>query len=213
MIEVVIADDHKLFAQGLASVLNSDPELEVNGIFTDGKSMIDYLQHHAAQVALIDLNMPFFNGESTLKRLNELGIKLHKIVVTMYADEALVKTCLSLGIDAYLLKDTEPNVVIDTIKAVVAGTYVMEKDLGTSHNSATADFFKDDFINSHKLSKREMEIVQLVVKGLSSAEIAETLFLSTFTVETHRRNIHQKLKVKNTAELVKIAMEQNIAQS
>ncbi|WP_192822699.1 LuxR C-terminal-related transcriptional regulator [Rufibacter sp. LB8] len=210
-IEIVIADDHKLFAQGLANILNKDPDLEVKAIFNDGRSMIDYLQNQKAQVALIDLNMPLFNGESTLARMNEVGLACKKIVITMYADEGLLKSCISLGIDAYLLKDQEPDTVIQTIKEVVGGTYQFKHYLPTTADTQK-EAFKDDFVNAYKLSKREVEVLQLVIKGLTSGEIADKLFLSVFTVETHRRNIHQKLKVKNTAELVKLAMQQKLVE-
>ncbi|WP_183906684.1 response regulator transcription factor [Rufibacter immobilis] len=208
MIDIVIADDHKLFAQGLANLLNTDPDLQVTAIFNDGRSLLDHLQSQPTQVALIDLNMPFFNGEKTLQRMKEQGICCKKIVITMYADERLLKSCLALGIDAYLLKNTELDVVIDTIKAVVAGTYVL--DQRASGQRIEDPTFKDDFLNVHKLSKREVEIVKLVAKGLTSAEIADTLFLSILTVDTHRRNIHQKLKVKNTAELIQLALKQDL---
>ncbi|MBA9078423.1 response regulator transcription factor [Rufibacter quisquiliarum] len=208
MVEIVIADDHRLFAQGLATILGKDPELAVKAIFNDGRSMIDYLRNQQAHVALIDLNMPFFNGESTLARMKEYGISCKKIVITMYADEALLHNCITLGIDAYLLKDAEPETVVATIKQVAAGTYKLNSKSVSLKNPSEA--FKDNFVNMHKLSKREVEILHLVVQGLSSAEIADKLFLSIFTVETHRRNIHVKLKVKNTAELVKLALEQSI---
>ncbi|MGV3538660.1 MAG: LuxR C-terminal-related transcriptional regulator [Rufibacter sp.] len=209
MIEIVIADDHRLFAQGLATILGKDPELQVKAIFNDGRSLVDYLQNQRAHVALIDLNMPFFNGECTLARMKECGITCKKIVITMYADETLLKNCIALGIDAYLLKDTEPETLVQTIKQVVAGTYKAKSTPVAV--SPSPKLYKDDFINVHKLSKREVEVLHLVAQGLSSAEIADKLFLSVFTVETHRRNIHVKLKVKNTAELVKLALEQGLS--
>lgn len=208
MIDVVIVDDHKLFAQGLANILAEDKELNVKAIFNDGRSLIDYLKNNSAHIALIDLNMPQFDGKSTLLQLKSNDIKTKRIVLSMYAEDTLLKECIEIGIDAYLMKDVEPDGLIQTIKEVYNGTYQFDE---SSVSKANINYsFKDDFINKYKLSKRELEIVNLIVGGLTNAKIAEKLFLSTFTVDTHRKNILQKLEVKNTAELVKMAFEQGI---
>ena len=106
------------------------------------------------------------------------------------------------------MKDVEPDSLIQTIKDVYLSQY--QFDLLSISKANINYSFKDDFINRYKLSKRELEIVNLIVGGLTNVKIAEKLFLSTFTIDTHRKNILQKLEVKNTAELVKLAFEQGI---
>jgi len=208
MIDIVIVDDHKLFAQGLANILMEDKELNVKAVFNDGRSLIDYLKNNTSHIALIDLNMPHFDGKSTLIQLKTNNIKTKRIVLSMYAQDVLLKECIEIGIDAYLMKDVEPENLIQTIKEIHTGQYLFESlnisDANSNHS------FKDDFINKYKLSKRELEIVNLIVGGLTNVKIGEKLFISTFTVDTHRKNILQKLEVKNTAELVKKAFEQGI---
>ncbi|TKB96759.1 response regulator transcription factor [Pedobacter cryophilus] len=208
MIDIVIVDDHKLFAQGLASILSEDENLNVKAVFNDGRSMIDYLKNNSADIVLIDLNMPSFDGKSTLQKLKEDQIKTKRMILSMYAEDSLLRECIDIGIDAYLLKDTEPEILISTIKEVYDGVYNF--DHLNIKKPISDKLFKDDFINKHKLSKREIEVVNLIVEGLTNQKIADKLFLSTYTIDTHRKNILQKLSVKNTAELVKMALEQNI---
>ena len=208
MIDIVIVDDHKLFAQGLANILSEDKELNVKAIFNDGRSLVDYLKNNTSDIALIDLNMPQFDGKNTLLHFNANNIKTKRIILSMYADDTLLKECIEIGIDAYLMKDVEPNNLIQTIKDVYLSQYKFDF---LSISKANINYaFKDDFINRYKLSKRELEIVNLIVGGLTNIKIADKLFLSTFTIDTHRKNILQKLRVKNTAELVKLAFEQGI---
>ena len=208
MIDIVIVDDHKLFAQGLANILAEDKELNVKAIFNDGRSLVDYLKNNTSHIALIDLNMPHFDGKNTLLHFNANSIKIKRIILSMYAEDSLLKECIEIGIDAYLMKDVEPDSLIQIIKDVYLSQYKFDF---LSLLKANINYsFKDDFINKYKLSKRELEIVNLIVGGLTNVKIADKLFLSTFTIDTHRKNILQKLEVKNTAELVKLAFEQGI---
>jgi DNA-binding NarL/FixJ family response regulator len=208
MIDIVIVDDHKLFAQGLANILTEDKELNVKAIFNDGRSLIDYLKNNSSHIVLIDLNMPQFDGKSTLLQLKANDIKTKRIVLSMYAEDVLLKECIEIGIDAYLMKDVEPENLIQAIKEIHSGHYFF--DYLSISKPYINHSFKDDFINKYKISKRELEVVNLIVGGLTNVKIAEKLFISTFTVDTHRKNILQKLEVKNTAELVKKAFEQGI---
>lgn len=208
MINIVIVDDHKLFAQGLANILAEDKDLNVKAIFNDGRSLIDYLKNNSSHIALIDLNMSHFDGKSTLLHLKANHIKTKRIVLSMYAEEVLLKECIEIGIDAYLMKDIEPEDLIHVIKEVHKGQYQFDHlSIGRTNIEHS---FKDDFVNKFKLSKRELEIINLIVGGLTNIKIGEKLFISTFTVDTHRKNILQKLAVKNTAELVTKAFEQGI---
>ncbi len=209
MIDIVIADDHKLFAQGLANILAEEQDFTIKAIFNDGRSMVDYLSNQTAHVAIIDLNMPQFDGKSTLLKLNEKKIEVKKLVLSIYAEKKLLDECIKIGIDAYLLKDVEPETLTETIRKLALGTYDFDKT-GICDNSSSNLSFKDNFIIKYKLSKREIEVLKLITEGLTNHKIAEKLFLSTFTIDTHRKNIIQKVGVKNTAELVKFAFEQNL---
>ena len=96
MIDIVIVDDHKLFAQGLANILSEDKELNVKAIFNDGRSLVDYLKNNTSDIALIDLNMPHFDGKNTLLHFNANNIKIKRIILSMYAENSLLKNALKL---------------------------------------------------------------------------------------------------------------------
>ncbi len=206
MIKIIIADDHKLFALGLASILNNDDEIIIEAIFNDGRSAISYLKNNAADIILLDLNMPFFDGFNTIEEIKNQGIVSKIMVISMYAEDAIIKKCLDAGVSAFLLKDTEPDLLIKYIKEVYTGEGQIINQKPFDQNIT----FKDDFITKHRLSTREVEIVKLLVNGFSTPKISKHLSLSPFTIDTHRKNILSKFGLKSTAELVKIAVEQNI---
>ncbi len=209
MINIVIADDHTLFAKGLASILADEKDFNIRGIFNDGRSMIDFVNNQEVDVAIIDLNMPEFDGRHTLAKLNEYpDLNVKRIILSMYAEETLLHDCYDLGIDAYILKDTEPDILKNTIREVFEGTYVLN-DNGISKPKKST-YFRDDFNGKYKLSSREIEICSLIVEGHSNVKIAELLFLSAYTVDTHRKNVLRKLGLKNIAELIKFAIEQKV---
>lgn len=212
MIKIVIADDHTLFAKGLASILEENPNFKVTAIFNDGRSMVDYLRNQKTDIAIIDLNMPQFDGKSTLEKLNKYKkIRTKRIILSMYGEETLLRECFQLKIDAYLLKDTEPEILKNTIIEVHENRHEFSlAQLLENSNQIEKNAFDDNFIKKHKLSKREIEIINLIVKGLTNAKIAEKLMLSHYTIDTHRKNILLKLGVKNTAELVRFALDNSI---
>ncbi|MBU1371997.1 MAG: response regulator transcription factor [Bacteroidetes bacterium] len=209
MINIVIADDHTLFAKGLASILSEEQDFNIKGIFNDGRSMIDFVKNQEVDIAIIDLNMPRFDGRDTLANLNELeDFNLKRIIVSMYAEETLLNDCYDLGIDAYVLKDTEPDILKNIIREVYEGEYIINDNQISKPKKG--NYFRDDFISKYRLSKREIEIINLIVEGHSNVKIAEMLFLSSFTIDTHRKNSLRKLGLKNIAELIKFAIEQNV---
>ena len=209
MINIVIADDHTLFAKGLASILSEEQDFNIKGIFNDGRSMIDFVKNQEVDIAIIDLNMPKFDGRDTLANLNESeDLNLKRIIVSMYAEEALLNDCYDLGIDAYVLKDTEPDILKNIIREVYEGAYVMNDN--EISKPKKGNYFRDDFNSKYKLSKREVEVINLIVEGHTNVKIAEYLFLSAFTIDTHRKNILRKLGLKNIAELIKFAIDQKI---
>ncbi len=202
MIRIVLADDHKLFAEGVAKLLATDPELVVEGIFENGYQLIEYLSKNDADIALVDLNMPKMDGFEAITRLRQVKPSCKAIVLSMYADEDIFKKAEKAAVDDYLLKDVEPDELVYTVKEVHDGHYVLNFEHVVSQTVPAN--FNDDFAKKYKLSKREVEIVRLVAHGLTNNDIADKLFLSVYTVQTHRRNIIEKLDVKNTAELVNL---------
>lgn len=209
MIKIVLADDHNLFAEGLANLLRKNKEFSVEGVFNDGRKLISYLRLNLTHVALIDLNMPKMDGFTAIKHIKAEGIQCKLIILSTYADEKLVKQAEEIGVDAYVLKDAEPDELAYTIKEVVEDRYSFH----ISHILKQADSnenFPDEFLMKYRLTSRETQIIQMIKDGFTTQEIAQKLYLSALTINTHRKNIVSKLGVKNTAGLVRFAIENNL---
>lgn len=204
MITIAIADDHKLMSEGIASILQSDPDLSVSKICTNGKELVEYLKHNQVDLVLVDLNMPVLNGPDTIRILRNQCNAVKIVVLSMYADETIYAKCRELDINGYLHKDSDAQHLIDTIKTISAGENRYDYDHPTKSSLSEDPLFEDRFVNKFKLSRREQEIIQLVRNGNTNQEIADILFLSIHTVMTHRKNILHKLGVRNTAEMLTV---------
>jgi len=202
MITIAIADDHKLMSEGIASILQSDPDLSVSKICTNGKELVEYLKNYMVDLVLIDLNMPVLNGPDTIRILRNNRIPVKIVVLSMYADETIYAKCRELDINGYLHKDSDAQHLIDTIKIISTGENRYDYDHPTKSSLTDNSLFEDKFVNKFKLSPRELEIIQLVRNGHTNQEIADILFLSIHTIMTHRKNILHKLSVRNTAEML-----------
>ena len=208
-INILLADDHRIITDGLCTLLQAEPF--VKKIFTvhNGQAAVDIALHTEIDCVIMDLNMPVLNGlDATISiKKNKPSIKI--IVVSMMSDAAIVNKLLKAGADAFLNKDTGKE---ELLKAIAA---VMNHDKYISAG-ISLDLFTHLSGNAHKngqgkhLTIREIEIIKLIADGLTNHEIATRLFISTLTVDTHRKNILSKLQLKNTASLVKYAAEQKL---
>ncbi len=207
-INIVLADDHKMFASGIAGLLEEVEDFNVSGVFENGLELISFLEEKGADIALTDMNMPNMDGLEVLQELKNKNIKVKIIVLSMYDDEKLFKQCKQLGAHAYMLKDADFDELKYTIREVMADTHVMsfQKVLSQSNEEHYVDNYKEKF----KLSKREIQILRMIKEGMINREIADELHLSPLTIETHRKKIHQKLGVGSVIELVKKAIDMKL---
>lgn len=208
MIRIALADDHKMFAKGIASLLEEDDDLRIEGIFSNGLALIEFLESHEVDVVLTDMNMPLLDGAGVIEAVKRLNPNLKVIVLSMYDDEAIFIKCQKLGADAYILKNADSDELIYTIKEVDEGSHIMnfQKVLSQNLENGYTDYYKQKF----KLSKRELQLVRMIKRGLTNKEVAEELHLSIHTVEAHRKKVHTKLGVSSVAELVKKAFDLGI---
>ncbi|UCS94694.1 response regulator transcription factor [Echinicola marina] len=208
MIRLVLADDHKMFAKGIANLLEKEEDMEILSIFSNGKDLVEFVKNNEVDVVLTDMNMPGMDGLAVLQHLNKQKIKVKMIVLSMYDDEDIFKKCQKQGVDAYVLKDADPDELVYTIREVFEGQHRMhfERVLKQVDEDQYFDVYKQKF----KLSRRELQILKLIKEGHSNHAIADELFLSVYTVETHRKNIHHKLRVNNSVELMRKAIEMNL---
>lgn len=208
MVKIAIADDHKLFAQGVANLLDEEEDFEVVGVFSSGMALLRFLDQCPIDLIITDMNMPGMDGMVLIQNLKKNKVNSKIIVLSMYDDENIFRKCVKQGIDAYVLKDADPDELIFTIKEVIEERHVMnfERMLKQMEN----DQYDDAYKLKYKLSKREIEVLKQVIQGKTNKEIAGQLFLSVFTVETHRKHIHQKLGVSNSIELMRKTQEMNL---
>ena len=205
MIRLIIAEDHQLLIEGLISILSEVEGLTLLKPVNDGKELIDTLRSNYADMILLDLNMPNMDGIKTLEILKRDFCSIKVIVLTNYNQPQLVDKIKKLGADGYILKSSASIILKEAISKVALGGSYFEPSLDSEIDNN--HYFIDDFMKKFQLTRREVEIIRMIEKELTSKEIGDNLFISEFTVGTHRKNIMRKLDVKNIAGLMKIAQQ------
>lgn len=208
MINIALADDHKMFAKGIAGLLEEEEDFNVLGVFSNGLELLDFLKLREVDVILTDMNMPVMDGAGVIDAVRRLRPHPKIIVLSMYDDEAIFLKCQKLGANAYVLKNADPDELIYTIREVCDGSHIMsfQKVLQQNQDDLYADLYKEKF----KLSKRELQILRMIKDGMTNRDVSLNLHLSIHTVEAHRKKIHNKLGVSSVAELIKKALDMNL---
>lgn len=206
-VRLVIADDHELFIDGLQSLLRDEPDIEVVNTAKNGKELLHMLSLQKADLVLLDINMPAMNGLDAIRYLRQSFPLVKTIILSTYNDEHLIERAKSEGANGYLLKTTSKDELLQTIRVVAGGQACFPYRNAGQDQQFTAN---DDFLKSLNLTKREKEILLLLRDQLTNQQIADKLFLSVYTVETHRKNIMQKLGLKSPTALHKFIYSNNI---
>ena len=204
----MLADDHQLFLDGLASLVQREADMEVVGTARDGAQLLSLLEGTQADLILLDLNMPRMTGLEVMVHIRKRYPELKVLVVSNYRRDDLIGEVRSSGAHGYVLKNTPVSGLLAYCRAILAGGTFFYDSMDASKTGE--DFFKDPFWARYQLTRREVEMIRLLAKSLSSKEIAETQSVSVHTVETHRRNIMHKLGVQNVAGIVAFAYENGI---
>ena len=200
-IRIFIADDHRLMLAGLATLIESIEGFELAGKFSSGKDMIDALQKiiRPPDICIVDIEMPGMDGVETVRSIRQLFPNLKVMALTMHDEWHFVNRMIAAGADGYLLKNVERDIFIETVNKVLSGaSFVME---GLSEKRSEGP---------DELTDREKEILRLIVAGKSNKEIAEELFISARTADTHRTNIKRKLKLTTLSQLMQYAKEKGL---
>lgn len=203
---VIIADDHLLFADGLEQLLNKEDDIHVQSIANNGRTLIDQVRNSKPHIILLDINMPLLNGLDALKRLKQDYPEIKIIILSTYGDNHLIEKAKNNGANGYLLKNANKDELLQTIRLVASGQTSFPYRKPMVENMMD----EDSFIKKNNLTKKEYEIIQYIKQGLTNAQIAEKNFLSIYTVETHRKNIMRKLKLNNPAALMKFILENEL---
>jgi DNA-binding NarL/FixJ family response regulator len=208
MIPIAITDDHTIIIEGIKTMLKSNKDIEVLQSFENLKDTFENL-NSAVKVLLLDINLPDGNGINACKELLEKHPELKIIALTNFEDTVFIKQIIKNGAMGYLLKNTDKKELTDAIKSVIVGNRYLPKKISDALlNDAIGIQNPNYFIP--KLTIREKEILTLIIQEFTTEEIATKIFLSAKTVESHRSNLIQKLGVKNTAGLVRVAFEKGL---
>ncbi|MFN8236793.1 MAG: response regulator transcription factor [Chitinophagales bacterium] len=209
MTTIGIIDDHGIVLQGVSMMFKQQKEYEVLFAINNLSEGLETLNSTPPQVLFLDINIKGDDGLEAIKVIKKKNASIKIIMLTSFEETALAKTALRNGADGYLLKDATETEFLDAVAAVLNGQQYIQKSV---QDLLLKDAMGQKKDNSYipKLTRREKEILELIVDEKTTQEIADTLFLSVSTVETHRMNLISKLGVKNAAGLVKIALEKGL---
>jgi DNA-binding NarL/FixJ family response regulator len=207
IINIIIADDHNLFIDGLKLLLKDEEDMKVLDTVNDGNELLNILPKYKADLVLLDINMPRLNGLETIRFIKQSHPFLKIIMLSTYSDNHLVEKAKISGANGYLLKTTNKEELLQTLRLVAGGQACFPYQQPRAVNEFDNN---DSFLKQFNLTKREMEILQLIKNNYTNQQIAEKLFLSIYTIETHRKNIMQKLNLKSPSALMKFIIEYNL---
>ena len=217
MTRLFLVDDHTIMRDGLRALLAREPSLQVVGEAGHGQELLDRLPAAPADVVLLDLNMPVLDGLATAQRLRVEFPKVKILVLSMLLNERYVGQLFEAGVCGYALKNDEISELVLGIQTVAAGRQFLcnELSLRMLNRVLVKTVEKPEpepTKNPYNFSRREIEVLILLADGLTTSEIAEKLFTSKRTIETHRQNMLEKSQARNAAALIKMAMSQGVLQ-
>ena len=215
LITVHIADDHQILIDGVKAVLNIEPGIEVIGYSLNGNEVIDWYSENESDVLILDINMPLLDGIEVLKKLKQLKKRPEIIVLSSYDDVKLVKEVLQMGAKGFVPKKSAGEHIVNAVYKVAEGTQyftddVKEKMMQTLLNGQIKNEGSQDGVLISSLTRREVEVLKLVAQQYSTREIGDELHISESTVETHRKNLMKKVKVKNSVGLAIFALKNEV---
>ncbi|MEO0581135.1 MAG: response regulator transcription factor [Bacteroidota bacterium] len=207
--KIFLVDDHQLVLDGLSRLVDGEEDMQVLGSANDGKTALSLVPSLQPDLVLMDMDMPVMNGLEASRQLLAGHPKLRIAILTMHAERAIVERMIKLGVSGYFIKNADKDEFLMGIRLILKGKKYFQADalLGMTQKSQALGQGSSEMMKLSILSAREQEILSLIALGKTSKEIAEALFISTRTVETHRKNIHQKLEIKNLAGLIRFAIK------
>lgn len=212
MTTAIIADDHEIVRRGLRGILEGEGNCRVLAEASDGLSAAQLVDKHKPHILVLDLNMPRLHGIEVLRQTRQTSPHTRVIVLSMHNDEPYVIESLRAGAMAYILKGSESQEILQALKEVLAGRRFLSATLSEWAINALVSKPADESDPLHTLTQRERMVVQLAAEGHSNTEIAEKLFISPRTAETHRTNLLRKLGLQTQTDLVRFAIRKGLIQ-
>jgi len=214
-IKVVLVDDHTIVRKGLRSLLDAEADMDVIGEAGDGKEAIELVGQLKPHIVVMDIGMPVLNGLEATRRIIKKHPDTRVLILTMHTNEEYVFEILQAGASGYIIKKAAPTELVAAIRAVKQGESFLSPSITRKvideYLQRAGEVKREDAFDL--LTDREREVLQLIAEGLSTREIAEKLFISTKTVETHRMHLMEKLDLHGTADLTRYAIRKGIIDS
>ena len=207
-INTLIVDDHQVVIDGIKSMLEDDSEIQVSDIAVSGAQALKILEDQSIDVAIVDVNMPEMDGIELCKAIRKKHPHTRVLGLTSFNEASIISGMMKSGASGYLLKNTSKDELIEAVKAVFMGAQYLAKEVQEKLISSSIGQKSNSYIP--KLTRREKEVLILITEEFTTNEIAEKLFVSKATVETHRLHLLSKLDVRNTAGLVKVAINKGL---
>ena len=212
-IKVLIVDDHRLIRRGICTLLNNDEDIEVVGEAADPGQCLEMLQLSKPDVILMDISLDAADGIVLTKEITQNNLRVRVIMLSMHLQESYIKRSVQAGADGYILKNSPTEELITAVKEVANGGKYFAQEVSrimALNYMSSQDGVDSKYAKGEILTKRELQIVKLILDGLNNQKIADQLSISHRTVDTHRTNIMHKVKVKNVAELVMYAVKNKL---
>lgn len=207
-IQILIADDHQMFIDGLQSLLSIHEEFKIAAHAHNGNEVMEYLHKIPIHLILLDISMPRMNGIETMCAIKKDYPDVRVIIISMHNTHEHIAQAIHAGAHGYILKNTGKEELIKAIETVFGGESYFSREVTSVvfETMRTGNSIDKEAV----ISKRELDVIKLIAKEFTTKEIAKQLFISENTVETHRKNIYSKLNIKNTAGLIKYAVQHNL---
>ncbi|MES2373220.1 MAG: response regulator transcription factor [Bacteroidota bacterium] len=207
--KVILADDHQFLLEGILTILKDEPSLTIVATAQNGLELLDAVAKHDPDLVVLDLNMPGYDGLECLKKIKTNFPRVKVLVLSNYSQPELVDEVKKNKAEGYVIKNSSAAFLKEAIRGILAGgnNFPDSRQLKPIPDHS---YFFDEFLKKYQLTKREVEIIKMVCREMTTKEIATTLFLSELTINTHRRNILRKLEIRNVAGLVNFAKENQL---
>lgn len=206
MVNIVITDDHPMMLEGLKNILAAEPDFKILDCFTDGKSTLDRIKRIQPDILLLDINLPDTNSIELVALFKKRCPQMKIVAISVHNEYAVINSMITEGADGYIQKNASGPEIIAGIRSVFEGELFLcpKTKLKMSRKENVG------LKNVPKLTRREKEILMEAIKGSTTVQIAETLFISHHTVESHRKNLIEKFEVKSITSVIKLALEYGI---
>jgi DNA-binding NarL/FixJ family response regulator len=208
--KVLLIDDHQIVLESLSLLLSSFEGVVVTGTFSDGRDAIKYYEENGADIIITDMRMPIMNGVEVCAEVRKINPHVKVLMLTMVEDAKQIREAIKVGVNGYVLKMADADELFLAIKTVLEGKRYFSDEVVVELAVSRDEDLTSKPVNFAKLTLRELEILRLVAKEMSTNEIAEKLFISVPTVETHRRNLMQKIGARSVVGMVLFAVKHEL---